>query len=258
LEKVTFHLYLESKALRFPTNFLRNIALDQVKSDYFAILDVDLFPSPIDTHQHLRSIFDKNPHHEKKLKNRSVFVFPAFEIADEIPDKNVTANHLFYPETKEIALRMYNVKQINIFYFDRFEPSHRATNYDLWKSNSTDITYHINATEWGYEPYFIGAKKNIPRYYRYFRGHGFDKVSFTTDLLYSGYSFEVLRDFFIFHVNHPIAPKMKKKADVKLNRICIKGFMDHLVKEYGDGSIEKVKNLPLWNDWKKKSGWGRN
>jgi len=248
-EKVAFHVYFENKDLAYPYNILRNIAFDQVKSDYFANFDVDLFPSPMDTHQHLRSMLDKNPYLKTKLENRNVLILPAFETIVEVPDKNVTLNHPVYPETKEMSLKMIKHEQIQMFW-NQWKPGHGSTNYDLWKSNSTDITYPIKVKRWGYEPYFIGTKKDIPRFYRYFRGFGVDKISFTTDLIYSGYSFEVLRDFFIFHVNHPKSSKKDKHAASDLNDFCIKGFMDYLVKEYAAGSLEKAKKLPYWKRWK--------
>ena len=121
LKKVAFHLYFESKHRDYPNNILRNLALDQVQSDYFALFDVDLLPSPMNTHQHLRSMFDHNPQLEDKLKDKTVFILPVWEIEEKLSDEDITIQHPLYPETKEMVLEMNGGKirkKENYEYFD--------------------------------------------------------------------------------------------------------------------------------------------
>lgn len=118
---MAFHLYFESKHRDYPNNILRNLALDQVQSDYFALFDVDLLPSPMNTHQHLRSMFDHNPQLEDKLKDKTVFILPVWEIEEKLSDEDITIQHPLYPETKEMVLEMNGGKirkKENYEYFD--------------------------------------------------------------------------------------------------------------------------------------------
>lgn len=141
---MAFHLYFESKHRDYPNNILRNLALDQVQSDYFALFDVDLLPSPMNTHQHLRSMFDHNPQLEDKLKDKTVFILPAWEIEEKLSDEDITIQHPLYPETKEMVLEMNGGKirkkrKLRVFRHV-FEPGHWSTDYPKWKSNNTDVS----------------------------------------------------------------------------------------------------------------------
>ena len=126
LDKVAFHLYFEDKSRSYPNNILRNVALDGVKSDYFALFDVDLLPSPVNTHQHLQSALDRHPQLKEKLNDKTVFVLPAWDLDDIIPDENITIRHSLYPETKNMILE-WNAKNekdrnVRIFCSEVFEP----------------------------------------------------------------------------------------------------------------------------------------
>ena len=249
LGKVAFHFFFESQHRAYPNNILRNLALDQVKSDYFALFDVDLLPSPMNTHQHLRSAFQKHPHLEDKLKNKTVFVLPAWEIKGEIPDEDVKIQHPLYPETREMAIQMNSEVEnqtLTVFHNGCF---HGPTNYTKWKSNLKALHYPIKVQEYGYEPYIIGAIKDSKRFFKYFHGYGFDKQSYFVELHYARYSMEVLKDFFIFHINHPSSYGKEKKSNLEVNAVCKKFFCEHLAKEYGAGHLGKGREVPGWNKW---------
>ena len=264
LDKVAFHLYFEDGSRSYPNNILRNVALDGVKSDYFAVFDVDLLPSPVNTHQHLQAAFDRHPQLEAKLNDKTVFVLPAWEVDDIIPDENITIRHSLYPETKHMVVE-WNAKKgknrkVRIFRSAVFEPGQRSTDYPKWISNNTDVSYPIVIKEFGYEPYIIGAKKGVPHFFREFRGYGFNKLSFYTELHYASYKLEVLRDFFIFHVNHVSTYGKVREHLRRINQACVAKFLSYLSRKYDAGSLRKHKEVKGWDTWmlKKRQGQGYN
>jgi len=249
LKKVAFHLYFESKHREYPNNILRNLALDQVQSDYFALFDVDLLPSPMNTHQHLRSTFDDNPQLEDKLKDKTVFILPAWEIKEELSNEDITIQHPLYPETKKMVLEMITKKKSNRklqIFRHLFKAGHGSTDYRKWTFNNTNISYPIKAEKFGYEPYIVGAIKDAPRFFDDFRGYWFNKQSYFVELHYAKYSMEVLRDFFIFHLNHPSTYGEEKKASQKVNMVCIKTFMEYLTRDYGAGYLDEEEEVVGW------------
>jgi len=255
LQKVVFHFYFEDNNRAYPNNILRNFALDHVRSEYFALFDVDLFPSPINTHQSLQTAFDRHPQLVEKLNDKTMFVLPAWEINTVILEEDAAASRQSYPDTKEMLLKTIasnnTDKQIQTFQHD-YKRGQRSTNYQRWISSKTDVSYPI-ITEFGYEPYVVGSKEGIPQFYPDFRGYGFNKQSFYLELHYAKYKLEALRDFFIFHVNHPPTYKNERRAMLKLNEKCIKHFLDHLAMEYGAGHLDKEMEAPGFTRWQMKS-----
>lgn len=255
-ENVMFHLCFESNNRSYPNNILRNLAIEETKSDYFALFDVDLLPSPLNTHQHLKNIFKNNPEIPRKLsQQKTVFVMPAFELSDTILDDNITALNSLYPDTREEVIQEFTRtgSERRVFAFKElsgFPQGHLTTNYTKWISPQIDVSYIVDVQEYGYEPYIIAAKENIPQFFPLFRGYGFNKLSFYAELLYAKYRFEVLRDVFIFHVNHPSSFGDKKNSDFRKNKICVRYFRDHLAKYYGAGThADKSEEIPGWDRW---------
>ncbi len=252
LTQVAFHLYFESKHRAYPNNILRNLALDQVKSDYFAVMDVDLLPSPINTHQHLRSTFAEHPELQDKMNDKTVLIMPAFELVEEVSNEDIAIKHPLYPESREMVIQMnskrMDQRKIRIFRHV-FEPGHRSTNYPKWTSHLKEVSYPIKAQEYGYEPYIIGAMKGAPRFFRDFRGYGFNKLSYYVELHYAEYKMEVLRDFFIFHVNHPTTYGGLKDQHRDVNLVCVRYFLEYLSRNYGAGNLGEENEVAGWDDW---------
>eukprot|EP00563_Minutocellus_polymorphus_P006494 CAMPEP_0181033832 /NCGR_PEP_ID=MMETSP1070-20121207/7465_1 /TAXON_ID=265543 /ORGANISM="Minutocellus polymorphus, Strain NH13" /LENGTH=443 /DNA_ID=CAMNT_0023111281 /DNA_START=113 /DNA_END=1444 /DNA_ORIENTATION=+ len=254
LRQAAFHFYFESMR-EYPNNALRNLALDHVKSDYFALLDVDFFPSPLDTHQHLRTTIMHHLKMQSDLENRTIFIMPAFEVEGEMTKKKIPFKHPLYPNTRDTAIRMMNSahgnQSIKIFHEDTYKPGHWSTNYTKWKSNLRDTSYPIKILEFGYEPYIVGALKDIPRFFEGFRGYGLNKLSFFVELYYANFRLKVLRDFFVFHLNHPNMNGDQMKNSYRMNLVCSKVFVKSLSQNYGAGSWSQEKEIPGWHVWEK-------
>ena len=130
-----------------------------------------------------------------------MFVLPAFDHMEIIPDSQLSADHLSFPTNKNEVTKMYEDDVMPQFRSHKYRKGHNSTNYSKWIGNNTKASYPIKY-EYGYEPYVIGAKKHIPRFYDFFRGYGINKVSWVTEIHLAGYKFEVLRDYYIFHAKH--------------------------------------------------------
>ena len=103
--------------------------------------------------------------------------------------------------------------------------------------------------EHGYEPYIMGATRNIPKFYQGFRGYGLNKASFFVELHYANYSVEVMRDFFVFHLNHQQTYGKKMHELHRINNICSKFFVQSLSKKYGAGKLTKHMEAKGWKVW---------
>jgi len=237
LRQVSFHLYYDNSrshsAHPYPNNVLRNIALDNVKTDYFLLMDIDLFTTPARTHDSIQLLLRDDATLVDKLNDKTIFVLPAFEHTKVIPDSELSADYWSFPQNKNDVKEMYEDGVMPQFkkYNDN---GHGSANYTKWIYNESDATYPIDF-KFGFEPYVIGAKKSIPRFYDFFRGYGFNKLSWFTELHFAGYKYEVLRDYFVFHANHAASYDGTQKRDqITQNAVCSKGFIDGLIDTYGD------------------------
>lgn len=261
LHHVTFHYYIEfAPELRtaYPQNILRNLALEHVQTDYFLVNDVDIFPSPLSTHDLLRDTIASHMDVQQKIHNDTFFAIPMFDLHEMIEEEALIFNHPSFPETKRDAKRMNATGIISQHLPIRHPRGHRAINYTKWfatGSNDSDdmssrVSYPIKH-ENKFEPYVVGSKLmkhnggHIPPYYPYYRGFGFDKYSWYAELEFAGFKLEVLRDFFMFHVNHESSygDKPARKKLFAINKICARGFMEDIVKKYGP------QDNALWDDW---------
>jgi hypothetical protein len=264
LHNVVFHYYIEyapELRMAYPQNVLRNLALDHIQTDYFLVNDVDIFPSPLHTHDLLRDTIASHWDIQEKINNDTFFAIPMFDLHEMIEDEDLIYNHPSFPESRRDALRMNATGAISQHFATRHPRGHRAINYTQWFAtiinNSTDtaassVSYAIKH-ENKFEPYVVGSKLprhnggNIPPYYPYYRGFGFDKYSWYAELEFAGFKLEVLRDFFMFHANHKTSYG-NKTARAKLfatNKFCSQGFMKDIVKKYGE------QDNALWDDWMK-------
>ena len=264
LQKVAFHLYIDNNQRDYPVNTLRNIALDQVKSDYFALFDVDLLPSPMNTHQHLRTTFQENPDLLNKLNDKTIFVLPAWQLERRIAENDIGVEHSMYPENRDMVLAMNAEKvnanrKINMFWHKSSPSCQRSTNFEKWTSKSVEISYPIHIKEFGFEPYSIGAVKDNPRFFPCFRGFDYNKISYYVELHYAQYQMEALRDYFVFHVPHPFSFRKKdskaRNREWRGNKRCARTFVKHLEKVYGADHFGGVdKEVPGWSKWRQLAG----
>jgi hypothetical protein len=128
IRDASFHLVLEKTTkLAYPTNVLRQVAMDAVESNYFLAMDVDLIPLPPDCHSHLMSTFSRI---EIANKTNTLFVLPAFSLPPKENEMHATEDML--PLSKREAVNI--VKKQKMVKFQNW--GHRPTDNGRWLKNT--------------------------------------------------------------------------------------------------------------------------
>ncbi|KAI8494752.1 hypothetical protein Bbelb_273570 [Branchiostoma belcheri] len=146
----------------YPINYLRNLALQMVKSKYVFLLDADFIPSP-NFQENFRLLITD----ESDPTDRNAYVVPAFEFLEE-------------QESPE---------------------SHRPTDYQRWYAEEQVYpvsTYQDKFEPY----LVLRMSSSLPLYDERFSGYGMNKVTHTMELLAAGYQFLVLPNVWAIHVPH--------------------------------------------------------
>jgi hypothetical protein len=239
----TFHVVLERPAdnVPYPHNILRNLALDHVKTDYFLALDVDFLMNR-NCHSEMKTLIATHTPTRHALKhNKTLFVLPAFERFDFGHD--LTPDLI--PDTKAGLKIMLENGTVAPFHLDVFPPGHGPTDFPKWldlpdKGESPGppqpdeaVSYPIDFVH-KFEPYVLGYRFGVPRYWPYFRGFGFDKLSWLMEAHYAGYRYEVLHDYFVVHMNHDKPNSGITNSDEFMNNLKrVFLFNTYLNEKYG-------------------------
>ncbi|KAL3939771.1 MAG: hypothetical protein SGBAC_005574, partial [Bacillariaceae sp.] len=165
LKEASFHLVMEHTSLAYPANILRNVAMEGIESFYFVAMDVDLIPLPKNCHSKLSETMSR-----VSIANRTktLFVLPAFSLLPEKGEKYANASEV--PRTKRKAVAMARRGRIEQFWKRKFPPGHAPSRYPAWMKageGSKDF-YRLTmtkATSTKYEPYVLGFKPGVPRYW---------------------------------------------------------------------------------------------
>lgn len=231
LRYVSFHVVLEKTAvpLPYPHNILRNLALEYLEADFFVATDVDFIPI-----QNAYEGLDKLLHEprtklRKELTNHRVFVLPAFERLATGGRDAVTEDML--PRTKTDVQDMFKKKTVIGFHMAGSPLGHGPTNFPMWLKHKTSTFYEIEYKNI-FEPYVMGYRPGIPRYWEDFRGYGYNKFSWYMELHRACYTFAVLRDFYVVHMNHPMVSRTAKRDQTEDNRDYWKQFKQYLSGRY--------------------------
>jgi len=230
LEYVSFHIVLEKTTnLPYPHNILRNLAIEYLDTDFFVAVDVDFIPN-LDAHEGLDALLhEPRSKLRKELTNHRLFVLPAFERFAPKDSEAVTEDLL--PQSKAELKDMFKNKQVVGFHMLGSPLGHGPTNFPLWLKNKTDTFYEIEYKN-VYEPYVMGYRPGIPRYWEDFRGYGYNKFSWYMELHKACYQFAVLRDFYVVHMNHPMVSRDAKHDQTDDNRDNWKHFKLYLSGRY--------------------------
>ena len=250
----TFHVMLEKTLLGYPHNILRNLVMDHSETDYFLAMDVDFVTSP-NAHDGLLGLLQSDPAIIERLHHRWLFVLPAFELLQiKHPHNNSFLTHSdgtrvsptedMLPRTKEEVLARKQNNTLLIFHIQQGK-AHRPTRFDLWEKKDLEATFYTVEYEGTFEPYVLGYRKGVPRLWTEFRGFGFNKVSWFTELHRAGYQFASLRDFWVVHMNHPVSKAVKKEFSER-NRPYLGSFMKYLKDHYAPVQKEKATSIPPW------------
>ena len=185
---VLIHTVYKDDEVYYPVNVLRNIALQQARTRYAFLVDIDFVPST-STEQHLH-------HYKSKLKTKDVFVVPAFAFTKHHDPTDMRAHH--NKTTLKAFLFRSNATVKNYGSYAHLR-GHRRTNYTKWYDSNS--VYKIEY-EFGYEPYVLMLKSDVMHYPEIFVGRYYDKVSFFSLLSLNKYGFYVLPEPYVIHQYH--------------------------------------------------------
>ncbi|CAN8074785.1 unnamed protein product [Agarophyton chilense] len=167
-----------------PINALRNVAIRLTETEFVLMLDVDMTPATIsfecfrnDSGKHLSILLPEDV--------RRIAVFPVF----------ITQSHHRPARDKEELLDQLNSGVGTIYCANSQKPNRIKRWYTTTEAVETFFTKD-------YEPYGIARRNLYPMYDERFSGYGFNKISWAVAAARWGYSFLVLEDAFVTHLNH--------------------------------------------------------
>ena len=188
-------------ASMYPTNAVRNRALQLASSEVVLLLDADFV---VDVSLP-RALADPGRYEDlvSLLADHRAVVLPAFEAWDQGEwGKKVALEAVRRGKSYISAKFMYNV--VIGFHMSHYPQGHEKTNFWRWM-NSTDpyeVEYQI-----GFEPYIMMLKKFTPYYDERFRGYYWNKVQHLMHIsLQDSFRFVVHPDAFVVHVPHKKPP----------------------------------------------------
>ncbi|XP_052215378.1 xylosyl- and glucuronyltransferase LARGE2s-like isoform X2 [Dreissena polymorpha] len=212
----------------YPVNYLRNVAMQQVHTEFMFLSDIDFLPM-YGLYEYLKTAVRM-----ADLRNQhKALVIPAFE---------TQRYRLTYPLSKAQLLSQLDTGELYTFRYHVWAKGHAATNYEKWKNASSPYTAKW---EMDFEPY-IAVNKNIPLFDQRFVGFGWNKVSHIMQLDADGYEFVVLPNAFIIHMPHAPSFDIAKFRSSSLYRRCLsrlkQEFQRDLSQKYG---IKALKYLSV-------------
>eukprot|EP00547_Thalassionema_nitzschioides_P012029 CAMPEP_0194262248 /NCGR_PEP_ID=MMETSP0158-20130606/46449_1 /TAXON_ID=33649 /ORGANISM="Thalassionema nitzschioides, Strain L26-B" /LENGTH=401 /DNA_ID=CAMNT_0039002401 /DNA_START=149 /DNA_END=1354 /DNA_ORIENTATION=+ len=236
---VSIHALLEKHggSLPYPNNMLRNIAQKNIESNYFLLMDVDFMPCPSGTYEHFKSHL-KDDFFWTKLRNNTIFVLPAFERFAESNESTVTLDMV--PQNKDQLIDLLDQKLASTFH-PYFPPGHYPTDYQKWLQNEpSEFSYPIQYMK-RFEPYILAYKHGLPEFWDGFRGFGYNAATWFWELDLAGYKYEVVRDYFVLHLNHE-GRKERIISDGSIAKLQLRRFMRYISRKY---QVERAK-LRYW------------
>lgn len=202
---VTLHVMIERPypGALYPINHLRNLALDNIDTEYFFYVDADFRPSYA-CHDYLKDFFAKN---DDPKRFSTLYVVPAFEMA--MKGRDVTS----FPTVKSELMKLLSSGKAQGFHMDYFAPGHGSTNFEHWYECQPQETYPIKY-QFMFEPYVVGSRHGLHRFDDRLRGYGLNKWVWIAEASFNGYSFQTLCGAFVIHVHEKRASLRNFDANV--------------------------------------------
>lgn len=247
------HLVLEKvnpeSKFEYPHNILREIALDNVQTDYFLTLDAD-FVTQANASRAISEIIRTDTDLKNALHHKTLMVLPAFnrnlKLNDLVNETNVfEIGSKRLPTTRDRVKRGCQLGAMEPFHVFKFWEGHGPVNYAHWLGvdNATNFTdqdssFYKIQYETGFEPYVLGYRRSIeiPHYWKGFRGFGFNKYSWFVEANLKGFRFGVLKGLFVTHLDHDYGPSGHKRIEDRMIDE-LHTFIKYLQENYDDVSL---------------------
>jgi len=212
--------------LKYPNNLLRNMALNNARTEYVMVVDVDMLPS---TNLHENFVNFAIQHSLKAdnsvLDHKTVLVVPAFEIQNSVP----------IPQDKSKLLELWNQRLVRPFYQELCWKCQRHTEYESWRNltvSTFEVGYEVGWKD-PWEPFYIAAR-SVPLYDERFKQYGFNRISQVCELHFAGYRFSVLNNAFLVHRGFKTQEgfHLSKDVEQERNRLLFRQFKEELKIKY--------------------------
>lgn len=232
-EPITFHIVIEERNDDpYPTNIMRNFAMNHARTDYVLILDADFVPNPNAWESIL--VWLEKRDGILALDSKRAFIVPAFECIPSGDQESIPVEDL--PRTKENLIKDLSEGWIQPFHLESWPRGHSPTNFGKWYSASKP--YGI-IWEPRFEPYVIVNRNEVPQFWEGFVGFGYNKLSFIMELHIAGYHFHVLPDVFIIH--RTFADEGQRKISDEMRKEYTDEFRPYLRVHYHKKYIEDIE-----------------
>ncbi|KAK2715835.1 hypothetical protein QYM36_010410 [Artemia franciscana] len=210
---IAYHLVYKEGTL-YPVNFLRNIAMEQARTRYLFLTDIDFLPMI-----GLYSTLKKAVQTLKTETSIKALVVPAFE---------TQRYRLNFPKSKAELLSMLDLGTLFTFRYHDWPQGHAPTNYARWRTATTPYKIQWEAD---FEPYVVVRKDQVPKFDASFQGFGWNKVAHSMELAAKNFDFVVLPNAFIIHLPHAPSLDIAKYRRSKQYRKCLKLLKANFVEE---------------------------
>ncbi|KAG0345745.1 Glycosyltransferase-like 1B [Podila humilis] len=183
--------YSQEKPIRYPINHLRNVGIQTAPTDYIFVMDADFVPTTKLYNFARTSII----RYLEEANYPTAYVVPCVAIKEEYKGK--------YPDTIQELQPLMNS---GIAHITDPRAGHGPTGTKLFMHPSifgNSPAYEV-CFESQWEPYYIVNKNQPHPYYdERFKNQGGDKQSHALMMNAIGFRFLVLRDHFMYHMDHP-------------------------------------------------------
>jgi len=213
-----------SKNLPYPNNYLRNLALHQVKTSHVLVSDIDLMPSVNFDQQFMKYLHGL----EDQRVHGSVLVVPVFESSVS------QSNQWTIPR----LLSEWRSSKVRPFYTETCPQCQGPTQYSKWLDRQSRDGAVMSATYVpyvpGWEPFVILKTSLHPRYDERFQQFGYNRMSLICELHVSGKEFLVLDSIFLVHDGFKTEDGFHEDKDFELrdNEKLYSQFRSELATKY--------------------------
>jgi glycosyltransferase-like protein LARGE len=224
-QNVAYHIVYKDGQF-YPVNYLRNVALRQVQTQFVFLVDIDFLPMS-DLYDYARRI----------LATESIAatfgVTSTDKLALIVPAFETQRYKLNFPASKADVLTMLQDGSLFTFRYHLWPQGQAATNYSQWKTATEP--YKV-VWQSDFEPFVI-VPRTVPRYDERFVGFGWNKVSHIMELDAVGFTFVVLPEAFIVHQPHAPSLDIARYRTSSTYRDCLRvfkaEFQRYLSRRYG-------------------------
>ncbi|XP_027899735.1 xylosyl- and glucuronyltransferase LARGE1 isoform X1 [Xiphophorus couchianus] len=208
----------------YPVNLLRNVAMQQVNTNYMFLSDIDFLPM-YGLYEYLR----KSVVQLDMANNKKALVVPAFE---------TLRYRLSFPKSKAELLSQLDMGTLFTFRYHVWTKGHAPTNFAKWRTATTPYKVLWEAD---FEPYVM-VKRDSPEYDRRFVGFGWNKVAHIMELDAQEYEFVVLPNAYMIHMPHAPSFDITKFRSNKQYRVCLKTlkeeFQQNMSRRFGFAALK--------------------